>query len=122
MGGYGNNGYGRNVAVNDNSPCSTYQPFVASAEDSLQDKVNDILYYFWDPIGMKSTCCLSRDEYQHYVPSILRLMKESANAEQISQLLQKTAKEHTGIDTNPESHHVGSHEAASGDDWTLVEQ
>ena len=77
-------------------------PPIASAEDRLQDKINDILYYAWDPIGMKYSCCPPRDEYKQYVPSILRLMKEGADVEQISQLLQKTAKAYMEIDTKPE--------------------
>lgn len=78
-------------------------PPIASTTDDrrLRDKINDILYYAWDPIGtMKHpSVLLPRDEYECYVPSVLRLLKEGGHVQEISKLLHKIAKADMNIDT-----------------------
>lgn len=40
------------------------------------EKINDVLYDIWDPIGVNT--CAPRDEYESYVPEIQAALEEGA--------------------------------------------
>jgi hypothetical protein len=66
---------------------------IATAEEY---KITMILYNDWDPIGVKGMAPL--DEYDSYVPSVLRLLKGGATVEQISKQLADDCKRGLGFD------------------------
>ena len=49
----------------------------------LQRRVDEVLYYLWDPIGVCDEP-YARAEYRSYVPKILQLVEENDVAEPIS--------------------------------------
>ena len=48
------------------------------------NKIDEILYYEWNPIGVSD---LPRDEYYCYIPIIFSLKKAGAGIEEIAQTL-----------------------------------
>ncbi len=56
----------------------------------LQQRVDEILHWRWDPIGIAGTpqC---RDEYSSYAPAVTRLLAEGATASEIATHLTKVA-------------------------------
>ena len=50
--------------------------------------VDEILCYLWDPIGVSSDGTPeTRDEYTSYVPEIVKLLEDGADAQQIADSL-----------------------------------
>ncbi|NDV67329.1 hypothetical protein D0T66_00245 [Dysgonomonas sp. 25] len=49
----------------------------------LYEKIDRILWYNWDPIGVNNTESI-RDEYSSYVPYIVKLKMEGADAIKIA--------------------------------------
>lgn len=50
-------------------------------ENELYRRVDEILHYIWDPIGV-SDCPKARDEYHSYLPRVFsRLMNEAKDHE-----------------------------------------
>jgi hypothetical protein len=52
----------------------------------LRRRVDEVLFYVWDPIGVSPEPC-ARAEYESYVPEVLRLVEESETATPISKYL-----------------------------------
>ena len=42
-------------------------------KDELRRRVDEVLYYIWDPIGVSDQPC-ARAEYESYVPKVLELL------------------------------------------------
>lgn len=59
----------------------------AAKEFLLYKKIDDILWFDWDPIGVNEFA--PRDEYQSYVPEIFGLVKANADRQQIAERLFK---------------------------------
>jgi len=59
----------------------------AAKDFLLYKKIDDILWFDWDPIGVNEFAL--RDEYQSYVPEIFGLAKANANRQQIVEQLFK---------------------------------
>jgi hypothetical protein len=57
------------------------------AYDKLVAEVDRILWEEWDPIGVNEEPA-ARDEYSSYVPSVVRLLRDGADAAQIARHLQ----------------------------------
>lgn len=56
---------------------------LAAAKDFLlYKKIDDILWFDWDPIGINDIA--PRDEYQSYIPEVFRLVKAKADKEEIA--------------------------------------
>lgn len=58
-------------------------------------KIDDILWFDWDPIGVKDLA--PRDEYQSYVPEIFNLKKSGADRHEIANRLLKLETENMGM-------------------------
>jgi hypothetical protein len=71
----------------------------AQHEKELYLRVDEVLHYVWDPIGV-SGIPMARDEYQSYVPQVFRLLNENANAEQIVSYLNEVVTERMGLRSN----------------------
>lgn len=68
---------------------------LTSAKDFfLYKKIDDILWFDWDPIGINDTA--SRDEYQSYVPEIFGLVKAKSDRQEIAKRLHKLETENMG--------------------------
>ena len=71
------------------------------AEEMLQyQKIDDILWYDWDPIGINDIA--PRDEYQSYTPQIFNLLKTEKNREAIVEALSKIETGNMGLAGNME--------------------
>jgi hypothetical protein len=68
-------------------------------EKELYLRVDEVLHYLWDPIGV-SGIPMARDEYQSYVPQVVMLLKENANAEQIANYLNEVVTKRMGLSEN----------------------
>jgi hypothetical protein len=64
------------------------------AEKIIYKKIEEILCFDWDPIGVGE---LPRDEFASYVPEIYRLKKKGASNEEIAQNLYTIAKDTIGM-------------------------
>ncbi len=51
--------------------------------DELRKRVDEILYYVWDPIGVSDEPA-ARGEYENYVPAVVKLIEENETKEPIS--------------------------------------
>jgi hypothetical protein len=67
----------------------------AAKDFLLYKKIDDIIWFDWDPIGVKDIA--PRDEYQSYVPEIFRLVKSNADSQQIANRLFKLETENMGM-------------------------
>ncbi len=63
----------------------------------LYKKINDILWFDWDPIGVNDLA--PSDEYQRYVPEIFTLVRAKADRLEIAKRLHKLQNELMGIPT-----------------------
>jgi hypothetical protein len=70
-------------------------------ERELHIRVNEVLHYIWDPIGVRGEP-MARDEYDSYVPQVYALLQSGATAEQIAGHLDKIATERIGLNSNTE--------------------
>lgn len=74
---------------------------MGSASDALQRAVDEVLHYIWDPIGI----CWhpqARDEYQLYVPSVVKLLRDGAEVDAIAALLTAIAVDRMGLKGAPD--------------------
>ena len=68
-------------------------------EKELIKRIDDILYYIWDPIGISNEP-QTRNEYSSYVPEIFDLTKRNASEEVIAQKLNYIQTEIIGLNSN----------------------
>lgn len=59
-------------------------------------RANEILHYLWDPIGV-SGVPQARDEYDSYVPTIVRMVFEDKDSDAIARHLQDIASARMGL-------------------------
>lgn len=85
--------FSRNDKFNDN--------LIAAKDFLLYKKIDDILWFDWDPIGVNDTA--PRDEYQSYVPEVFELAKSKAEKQEIANLLFKLETENMGMEGKMES-------------------
>ena len=71
------------------------------AKNELEKRVDEVLYYVWDPIGINDEP-YARGEYRSYVTSVLGHVNNK-QAEEISELLCKIEKESMGITPNKDN-------------------
>jgi hypothetical protein len=88
-------------------------------EKELHMRVNEVLHYIWDPIGVRGEP-RARDEYDSYVPEVYSLLQSGAPVEQIAAHLDKIATERMGLNSNVKHSLVTAHNLM---DWraTLLE-
>lgn len=73
--------------------------------EELRRRVDEILYYIWDPIGVAAEPS-TRDEYERYVAGLISLLETNADSKQIAAYLDDIAKNCLGLQTN-EKHSLG---------------
>jgi hypothetical protein len=59
---------------------------MTSADEELYQRVDEVLHYIWDPIGVSDTPT-ARNEYHSYLPHVFSLIKTNADAEHIAEYL-----------------------------------
>jgi len=62
----------------------------------LYHRVDEVLHYLWDPIGVAKVP-EARDEYYSYLPHVFSLLIHNAKSEEIVGFLVKTATETIGL-------------------------
>lgn len=67
----------------------------AAKDFLLYKRIDDILWFDWDPIGIKDMA--PRDEYQSYVPQFFNLKKAGANRQEIGKRLLTLEMEKMGM-------------------------
>ena len=92
----------------------------SSYEKELQMRVNEVLHYIWDPIGVRGEP-RARDEYDSYVPEVYSLLQKGAAPDQIAAHLNRIATERMGLNSNIEHSLLTAHNLL---DWqtTLLEK
>lgn len=69
---------------------------LSQKDKELYRRIDEILYYQWDPIGV-SDVVWSRDEYQNYLPTVFKLVLEKSNKEEIEDYLSKVVTDQMGL-------------------------
>lgn len=67
----------------------------AAQDFILYKKIDDILWFDWDPIGVNDTA--PRDEYQSYVPEVFKLVKAKASRQEIASALYELETKNIGV-------------------------
>jgi len=70
-------------------------------ELELYRRVDEVLYYVWDPIGVAYSPA-ARDEYLSYLPKVFAMLQEGMDASSVAAYLDSVATESMGLDANPE--------------------
>jgi hypothetical protein len=65
-------------------------------DEELYQRVDEILHYIWDPIGV-SEMPEARDEYFSFLPGVFNLLEEKVDAEVIAQHFQNVATDAMGL-------------------------
>lgn len=71
------------------------------APNELEKRVDEVLYYVWDPIGV-SESPYARSEYRPYVPTVLRRLTDGYSAAKIADYLCRIESESMGLSPNKE--------------------
>jgi hypothetical protein len=70
-------------------------------EAILNQRINELLYYVWDPIGVSSEGTpITRNEYDYYVEYVCNAVLEGQSQQQICSLLDRYATERMGLSSN----------------------
>jgi hypothetical protein len=67
--------------------------------EELRRRVDEILYYIWDPIGVAAEPS-TRDEYERYVAGLISLLEKNADSKQVAAYLDEIAKNRMGLHPN----------------------
>ena len=66
----------------------------------LYKRVDEVLHYVWDPIGIGGSPA-ARDEYYGYLPQVFGLVRDSADAKQIADYLTHVEEDRMGLKPDP---------------------
>lgn len=72
---------------------------LSPSDEELYRRVDEVLNYIWDPIGV-SSAPTARDEYYSYLPTVFNLLKTGSNSKQIADYLCEVATEKMGLNGN----------------------
>lgn len=67
-------------------------------EKYLYEKINELLYKVWNPIG---TIGLPKDEYSIYVPEILEFLEKGCSLAELSEFMNRLQTERMGLPSKP---------------------
>jgi hypothetical protein len=68
-------------------------------DKELFTRIDEILHYLWDPIGISNEPA-ARDEYASYAPQILSMLKANMGLKDISKKLNGFAHIEAGVDAD----------------------
>ena len=72
---------------------------LSTSEKGLYRRVDEILFYLWDPIGV-CDIPMARDEYQSYLPQVFKLLLNDSKDHEISAYLIKVVSGSMGMSAN----------------------
>ncbi len=67
--------------------------------NELERRVDEVLFYFWDPFGLKDEP-YARTEYRSYVQEVYRYLQNNKSAEEMARLLIDIVENRMGISIN----------------------
>ena len=70
-------------------------------EKMLYQATDEILFYLWDPIGVKDIPA-ARDEYRSYLPGVFKLLLADAKDSEIAKYLTKVESTSMGLSESPQ--------------------
>ena len=73
---------------------------LGDTEFELYRRVDEVLYYVWDPIGVAPNA-VTRDEYQRYLPEVFAMLQGGVGVSPIAAYLDNVATERMGLNGNP---------------------
>ena len=65
----------------------------------LYKRVDEILFYQWDPIGISDTTC-PRDEYHSYLPQVFKRLLANETPEKLAEYLTHITTHSMGMSSN----------------------
>ena len=74
---------------------------LAPFERELYQRVDEVLHYMWDPIGV-SESPEARDEYYSYLPVVFGMLVNGSSGEAISEYLNRVVTENIGLSAQTE--------------------
>ncbi|MBB1420186.1 hypothetical protein H5187_23545 [Pseudoalteromonas sp. SG44-1] len=72
---------------------------LSTSEKGLYRRVDEILFYLWDPIGV-CDIPMARDEYQSYLPKVFKLLLNDPKEHEVSAYLIKVETGSMGMSAN----------------------
>lgn len=72
---------------------------LSTSEKGLYRRVDEILFYLWDPIGVYDIP-MARDEYQSYLPQVFNLLLNDCKEHEVSAYLIKVETGSMGMPAN----------------------
>ncbi|QDP01417.1 hypothetical protein [Thalassotalea sp. PS06] len=72
---------------------------LSTSEKGLYRRVDEILFYLWDPIGV-CDIPMARDEYQSYLPQVFKLLLNNSKDHEVSAYLIKVESGSMGMSAN----------------------
>jgi hypothetical protein len=75
---------------------------VTDVEQELYRRVDEVLYYVWDPIGVAHSPA-ARDEYQGYLPRVFSMLQDGADATSVAAYLKSICTERMGLHQKDEN-------------------
>ena len=72
-----------------------------SQESELERRVDEVLFYIWDPFGFKGEP-FARTEYRNYVEEVLNCLQVAKSSDEISALLIEIVENRMGLVFSPE--------------------
>ncbi|GAA0810986.1 hypothetical protein GCM10009111_02790 [Colwellia asteriadis] len=72
---------------------------LSTSEKGLYRRVDEILFYLWDPIGV-CDIPMARDEYHSYLPQVFKLLLNDSKDHEISAYLVKVESGSMGLSAN----------------------
>ncbi|MEZ8827041.1 hypothetical protein AB6E04_22085 [Vibrio amylolyticus] len=72
---------------------------LCTSEKGLYRRVDEILFYLWDPIGV-CDIPMARDEYQSYLPQVFNLLLNDSKDHEVSDYLIKIESGSMGMSAN----------------------
>ena len=72
-----------------------------SQESELERRVDEVLFYKWDPFGFKGEP-FARTEYRNYVKEVLSCLQDAGSSDDISDLLMDIVENRMGLVFSPE--------------------
>lgn len=85
-------------------------------QSELYKRIDEILYYEWDPIGVSNTS-EARDEYHSYLPRVFAYAMEVVSPDTLAAYLEHIVTTSMGLGSQPEfSRKIASHILSARDE------
>lgn len=72
---------------------------LSSEQNELYKRVDEVLHYLWDPIGV-SAAPEARDEYYSYLPEVFGMLIRDCSKKEISEYLNNIESDYMGLTGN----------------------